>query len=141
MPRRRRVNHGLVGAENRDEVAVADDLDGPFTGTADRVLVDGRYSATTAGWRTTRAYTMPSTFTSWMKIGAPNHFVREVERASALADNAVIVRRFDGEAGPSRTESGRRYWRATSNPGRSSCHHGKPRRPSWRDLVAAQFSW
>src|SRR5258708_37474328 len=34
------IDRGLIGAENGDEIAVTDDLDRPFCGTADRSLVD-----------------------------------------------------------------------------------------------------
>src|ERR1700722_13470474 len=90
------VNHGLVGAENRDEVAVADDLDRPFAGTADRGLVDGRHPATTA--RLT--YDVRMHHAVELHVVNENrraeYFVREIDADRVLADNAVIVRRLDG---------------------------------------------
>ena len=51
----RGLDGGLVGAEDRDEITVADDLDRSLGGTADRRLVDLAIVAPRRGWRTTRA--------------------------------------------------------------------------------------
>ena len=58
--RRDRLDDGFVRPDDREKIAVADDLDRALGGTPQRSFVDVLIVAPGRGWRTTRACTMPS---------------------------------------------------------------------------------
>ena len=111
----------LVGADDRDEIAVADDLDrGPWRRGGSRPRRSTAIVAPGRGWRTTRACTMPSSVMSWTNAASPNTFAARSTRAAfcptTVYSAAFLIARAAG--GVAARDRPRRP--ATSNPARSA---------------------